>query len=102
MNENKEIDITKVLQVELHFTTHAAFDVAELTNAYHWTQEAKDKGEQVVQFYVKYGTLYMTLANGEMIEEYVSDVEYAFDNVDIKYPDTVMVNVDGSYEEWKE
>ena len=94
-----EIDLTEVKNVELHYTTHAVFNVMELDNAYYWTQEAKDKGEQVVQFYVKYGTLCMNLANGKTIEEYVSEVEYAFDNVDIKYPDTVIANVDGIYEE---
>jgi len=86
-NEVKKVISMKELKtIELHYQTHCAIEVEKL-DSYNYFVDG-----DVKECWVKHGTLYIKLNDGDIIEEDVTYfVQDVYDNVDTKWPTAIML-----------
>ena len=76
-----------ITEIECTYTTHFSFNTEDLE--VDWLR--------VVDWSIKYGTLFYTLDDGTEGEEYLSESSNVADNVDSKYPEKIMICVNGRW-----
>lgn len=74
----------KITEIECTYTTHFSFKTSDLE--VDWSR--------VVDWHIKYCTLYYTLDDGTEDEEYLTQSDDLTDNIDTKYPEKIMICVD--------
>lgn len=78
-----------ITEIECTYTTHFCFNISDL----------KVDWSKVVDWHIKYCTLHYTLDDGTEGNEYLSDSTQLYDNVDTKWPEKILINVDGRWVE---
>ena len=76
-----------ITEIECTYTTHFSFDTGDLE--VDWSR--------VVDWEIKYCTLHYTLDDGTEGEEYLTQSSDLSDNTDTKWPEKIMVCIDGKH-----
>ena len=78
-----------ITEIECSYTTHFSFETADLE--VDWSR--------VVDWHIKYCTLHYTLDDGTEGEEYLTQSSDTVHNITTKWPEQIMVRVNGRWVE---
>ena len=78
-----------ITEIECTYTAHFSFK----------TENLEVDWSRVVDWHIKYGNLCYTLDDGTTGEEYLAEAASTLDNLDFKWPEKIMVCIDGRWVE---